>query len=781
MRILGLIMVLLWGTVAAVSATGIDTVRFDSDQLLINSLDRAISVTGCQMISVAGKPDVPVKQVFYGANHKTVGRWLAAQVLSADTVELGFAVSTSGPDQITSDDPIQVDYEATLRAMNGLYPAAGYQTEVYGNRDATHWSVSIFPVQFLDDNRIVFNREIEVFDFGIDASVHVERRDNSGFGSMMAEKTGKNGSMALAGANGCPLGTQFVIVTSPELVDACTGLAQLKRRTGFDAAVAVTDSIFTYYAGIDNAEALRNYLHDFYDAGGVYVLLAGDEDNVPVRYAYYYNTSTVPDLYNTMICDSYFADFDGDWDFDGDGVWGEPTQDHPDIGPEVLLGRLPFGSPEQVEAYTVKLENYVFNPGNGDFSYLDRATFITSDQMLDYLEIGQQNMVAESFPASFTADCVGLSEHPSGNDPAPTGPTAVETMSELDNGFGMINILAHGRPDGFVLNSSEYNLYPKTYMLTGEGHVTNAAFRSLPRNMKSAFYYSIACDQAAIDLETLYGIPVPSMTEELLGLDSAGAIGLIGFSRWGWVASSYKFMTSFYAHLFGDAQGNPVAAMYASWVDYPYYRDQIYGQNYFGDPSLTLYRSQPSQVSMQAPSVYDPFRTVTCTVSLDGSPMAYHPVVVTIDGDYYDMYYSDGNGVAEILLPSGCTGEVVVTAVSDGAVAAATKIEPSISADADDDKPLPGTFELHQNYPNPFNPTTTIAFDLGRSGYVTMVIYDVLGRVVATPVDGHLTAGSHQVIWDATDGEGHSVASGIYFYRLQSEEGVENRKMVLIR
>jgi hypothetical protein len=89
--------------------------------------------------------------------------------------------------------------------------------------------------------------------------------------------------------------------------------------------------------------------------------------------------------------------------------------------------------------------------------------------------------------------------------------------------------------------------------------------------------------------------------------------------------------------------------------------------------------------------------------------------------------------------------------------------------------PLP-TFHLVQNYPNPFNSTTEISFSLLRTDYVTLKVYDVLGRELRTLVDGRLTAGEHQVMWDAT-----GLPSGVYLCRLEAGGMAQTRKMVLLK
>jgi hypothetical protein len=89
---------------------------------------------------------------------------------------------------------------------------------------------------------------------------------------------------------------------------------------------------------------------------------------------------------------------------------------------------------------------------------------------------------------------------------------------------------------------------------------------------------------------------------------------------------------------------------------------------------------------------------------------------------------------------------------------------------------VPGTFRLFQNYPNPFNPTTTIQYSVPSSQYVSLKIYDVLGREVASLVDGTRQPGTYTVTWDAS-----GFSSGVYFYRLMAGSFVGTKKLVLVR
>ena len=94
---------------------------------------------------------------------------------------------------------------------------------------------------------------------------------------------------------------------------------------------------------------------------------------------------------------------------------------------------------------------------------------------------------------------------------------------------------------------------------------------------------------------------------------------------------------------------------------------------------------------------------------------------------------------------------------------------------------LPQVTRLLGNTPNPFNPRTTIHFDLARSEAVRLDVYDLRGRLVRRLLQGPVTAGNHQVVWDGRDGHGRAVASGAYVYRMVTGATVEQRKMLLVR
>jgi hypothetical protein len=92
----------------------------------------------------------------------------------------------------------------------------------------------------------------------------------------------------------------------------------------------------------------------------------------------------------------------------------------------------------------------------------------------------------------------------------------------------------------------------------------------------------------------------------------------------------------------------------------------------------------------------------------------------------------------------------------------------------------PQTFDLSQNFPNPFNPSTVISYQLPVNSQVTLKVYDMLGKEVATLVNGEMKAGKYQVSF-ATNTGTVGLSSGVYIYRLQAGSFVSTKKLVLMK
>ena len=139
-------------------------------------------------------------------------------------------------------------------------------------------------------------------------------------------------------------------------------------------------------------------------------------------------------------------------------------------------------------------------------------------------------------------------------------------------------------------------------------------------------------------------------------------------------------------------------------------------------------------------------------------------------------------------LPAGLTFDAATRTIAGTPRAAAETVYTYTVIDANGAsaslslQTLPTAFALADNFPNPFNPATTIKYALPQAADVELTVYNVLGQPVRTLVAEHQSAGRYVVEWDATNDSGHSLSSGMYFYRLQAgEEFLEIKKMLLLK
>jgi hypothetical protein len=117
-------------------------------------------------------------------------------------------------------------------------------------------------------------------------------------------------------------------------------------------------------------------------------------------------------------------------------------------------------------------------------------------------------------------------------------------------------------------------------------------------------------------------------------------------------------------------------------------------------------------------------------------------------------------------------------AASDGKIVGSTmwNFNGVITSVANSDQALPQKYAMTQNYPNPFNPSTNFTYELSKAGFVSVKVYDLLGREVATLVNEFKQAGSYPATWNAA-----SFGSGVYFYKMQSGSFTSTKKMILMK
>ena len=179
-----------------------------------------------------------------------------------------------------------------------------------------------------------------------------------------------------------------------------------------------------------------------------------------------------------------------------------------------------------------------------------------------------------------------------------------------------------------------------------------------------------------------------------------------------------------------------------------------------------------------------------CLVALEQAD-GYYELEHDVDaGDTGDPYPGSTSNTAfnDAATPSAnaySTGNSSVQIANISASSSTMHADFIVTITAGTDDPGGGTLpvspRLAQNYPNPFNPSTTIRLATPVEGPVKLEVYNVVGQLVRTLVDGSLPWGESEVVWDARDAGGHPVAAGVYLYKLTAGGQVQSRKMVLLK
>ncbi len=199
---------------------------------------------------------------------------------------------------------------------------------------------------------------------------------------------------------------------------------------------------------------------------------------------------------------------------------------------------------------------------------------------------------------------------------------------------------------------------------------------------------------------------------------------------------------------------------------------------------LDLRLRDPSKSNAVVSLVYNNITFGTAGIYANLFPAEYNFEVTTADNRHViDVYHFNLSNYAEeplVFIASGTgnsTGEgfALIGYDHDG-----NAIFPQITT-ATEDAAVPEAFTLEQNYPNPFNPATQIQYALSQAADVRLTVYDLLGRTVQTLVETHQPPGSYTARWDGRNDAAASVPSGVYLYRLEANDVVKTRRMLLVK
>lgn len=421
---------------------------------------------------------------------------------------------------------------------------------------------------------------------------------------------------------------EYCVITSRALKKSFERLVAWKRQKGLKAGVVCVEDIIgnpyitadcidaTGYTPVlltDSAAQIRQYLRLAKDTGITkYVLMGGEGSVVPIRYGSGIADPGVNNIENIIPSDLYFGEFSADWNKDKDQYFGEPGEVGYSV--EIIVGRLLCSTSQEVKNYTDKLLWYEMNPGNGDFSYLQKALYVQADE-------GQKdsmgNTIASQMNNIFPNSTV-IQEYPSYYLPYPTAPTGDSIISVMNRPVAYANFFAHGNPYEIFVRTFDVNVWESPPDSISYYAITSAQGARTISNIESAnsidkltnavhpmIGNSMSCYSAPFDVISLHDFnqdwtfnSYPCLGKSFTTGNGYGGPAWIGNTREGLVNSSIPFQTK----INGDIESYPIgkAHSYAisNYNDSTYRHYTALSSNLIGCPEFYMWTAQPSLFSV---------------------------------------------------------------------------------------------------------------------------------------------------------------------------------------
>jgi len=529
------------------------------------------TIEGCMMEIDPGKPFLPVKylNIAIPGDKDITG----IQILNVQQQELTgtYNIMPTQPGQIPGEpEPDFVNPNPAIYNVNAQYPADYIYSPTAGFKSGVHIAGILYypltynpvtqklylttqiqyqlvyanashnpvkPRRMLSTSYIKLKEEIKAFTKNpsdVDTYFQLEKTDVfTGAAFAPDEFPNFNGQAV-----------EYVIITNETLKDGFQEIADWKTHKGMPAVVRTVEWIYDYYPGVDQAEKIRNFIIDAYQNWGVqYVVLGGDSDIIPIRFAWfgpYWELAPKIPNGEFIPADMYFACLEGNWNADGDAIFGEsdwsysyiglPTQfpgedfDEVDRLPDIKIGRIP------VEDYLVEGDLIELNRFKAKFfEYIKTSQGNENNVMLFSQDEGnvwswRMDEVGDQFPAS--CNITKLYQKPPYNN------TNVDVLNAMNSSSGtsyhIISGFGHGGATSFNACVGSLN---RTHM------------DDLTNSDRGVILYNNHCSTMGWDKN--------SISEHFINAEKGG-ITYIGYTRFGLIYSPTYYCQYFIQHLYND-------------------------------------------------------------------------------------------------------------------------------------------------------------------------------------------------------------------------------------
>jgi hypothetical protein len=642
-----LLAVVLWSPYAfGAPETLTATLTFDAGSISIDNVGGfdVVRLRGAAATTEVARPELPLFVARFALPLGTEAAGVSARVITESELPGVHRVRPAQPQVPLSRTmtPEWVAPDESVYSSPALYPSVDCELLSTGTAAGQPIaSVAVYPVRYSpSDGRLILTESVEVT---------VDLRAARGEARMPGPVSPRTRDLRADRVRALVLnpeavlpapsrpetrssGIDYLIITSSSYASLFQPLADWKTGKGVSAAIVTTGAISAGYQGADLAEKIRNCIIDYYEnQGTLWVLLGGDTDVVPDREAYAKSGDSGEDI----PCDLYYADLDGTWDADGDGVYGENATDQVDMYADVYVGRAPVNTATEVSRFVNKVLTYEGAPGGDQLpiDYQQKMLFMAevlwdspyTDHAICKNMIDDDSVPAQFDPITKLYETNGLL-------------TKSRVISELNTGYNIVNHNGH----------ANYNV-----MSIGSSALYNSDFDGLTNGSRYGIMYSIGCWAAAIDYNAI--------AEHWVNAANGGGVAFVGNTRYGWGSPgapgygvSDEFDREFFNQLFNeglDQIGATTAVSRDAFVGQAhsdaYYRFALYETVLLGDPEMRIWTLEPDGTATvnhatEIPLGEHPF---VVTVAKNGAPIDGANVLLSND-EVYESAITGPDGVA---------------------------------------------------------------------------------------------------------------------------------------